>query len=104
MDLFAVINGDAAGSQTDTVVFSVGGNQYSISTAAAPNRVFFGFISDVPISTFTEKPTRLDSAVDLAFFTTGTGAAPSAVPEPGTVALVALGCLAMAVRRRSKLL
>jgi hypothetical protein len=100
MDLFTVIFGDSGGSQTDTVVFSVGGNQYSILTAVAPNRVFFGFTSDAPISTFTVKPTRLDDAVDLAFFTSGTGAV-SGVPEPGTAALMALGCLDIALRGRS---
>lgn len=82
MDLFAVIQGDLGGSLTDTVQIGIEGDTFLVPTVTVGvgnGRVFFGFISDAPISSFTIAPTRIDTGIDVVDFAFGVVPIPAAV-------------------------
>lgn len=94
-----------AGSQGNTV--NIGQNQYSVANGA-----FFGYIGMSSLASVAINPidsgavSKLFVVDDLPFFLGQTGSTPpGAVPEPSTLAVMALGAIGIVaggVRRRRK--
>lgn len=81
------------------VTLSVGGT-YGAPTFLNPNLAFTGFTSLVPITSITF--TALGAATGMDNFSFGDAgpAAPSSVPEPASVLLLATGLTALVARHR----
>ena len=85
MDLFTVITGSGQGTDTDTVRISIGAQTFqvpTVTTSVGNGRVFFGFDSDTPVSSFIISATGNQAVADVVNFTFGV-AAP--VPLPAAV-------------------
>ena len=103
LDLFSVTNGDVAGVLTDTVQIKVGADTFLVPTAplsVGNGRVFFGFVSDTAVSSFSIDPTRTDiiTSTNVVNFAFGV-AAPVPLPAAFWLLGSALGGIGFARRR-----
>ena len=85
MDLFTAFDGVQSADDTDTVQVGIGAQTFLVLTVPSSvgnGRVFFGFVSDTAIPSFTISPTALSATTDVVNFAFGV-AAP--VPLPAAV-------------------
>ena len=89
--IFSVTEG--VPTSTDVEHIAVGGNTYDVTTLTyngahnGSDLAFFGFISNVPVASFTITGSNLhgNANFDLEHFMFGPGQTVGAVPEPGTL-------------------
>lgn len=97
--LFAVDDGNLAGTNTDKVDISLGGQTFTVTTATAPTAIFVGFVSTSPISTVSIVPeATANVGTDVMKFSYGV----SSTPEPATIWLSAGSLLSLTFLRAAR--
>ncbi|GGD00263.1 PEP-CTERM sorting domain-containing protein [Undibacterium terreum] len=93
---FGALFGTVNDFQQDITV-TIDGQSFLLSTGPFANWTFYGFISDTPFSTFSISAANSALPIlDNVFV----GQASVAVPEPASLAMLGLGLLGIAIRRR----
>ena len=96
--------GPYAGINTTLTAFNASGSDYELSIASSSSSVFFGLVSDTPITQlFIGSPFSGNSALRVLDFQTGQNLPVTETPEASTLAMIGSGLLLVRFLRRPAL-